>query len=277
MIYSKIFDTHFNSVPKLLLLGLTGFISSTVAITQPVFAIAASETGPIGAALASLAARIACREAGGSANVCDIVGVAADPISTEGISSLSMSMKYDPSQFTFRQDLSGPLCVFAIGGDCTPASASVGEFPATFVDINNMKAGTALSNSTLAFTDDNTNGIVTVSYNLANPITTGGSDVNFMQFAFEAKQAFEPGKTYIKYFNQPNNYMFTQTNFQCNVVQPQPPNVPLSCTSNTPINGFNITAVPEPLTILGAATAVGFGTKFKKRLAKDQKGKKDVD
>ena len=32
------------------------------------------------------------------------------------------------------------------------------------------------------------------------------------------------------------------------------------------------TAVPEPLTILGAATAVGFGAKFKRRLAQSQKG-----
>ncbi|MEB3123711.1 MAG: PEP-CTERM sorting domain-containing protein [Snowella sp.] len=36
------------------------------------------------------------------------------------------------------------------------------------------------------------------------------------------------------------------------------------------------TAVPEPLTILGAATAVGFGAKFKRRLAQSQKSKKDV-
>ena len=35
-------------------------------------------------------------------------------------------------------------------------------------------------------------------------------------------------------------------------------------------------AVPEPLTILGAATAVGFGAKFKRHLAQSQKGKKDV-
>jgi hypothetical protein len=41
------------------------------------------------------------------------------------------------------------------------------------------------------------------------------------------------------------------------------------------IRGF-VTAVPEPLTILGAATAVGFGAKFKRHLAQSQKGKKDV-
>jgi hypothetical protein len=34
-------------------------------------------------------------------------------------------------------------------------------------------------------------------------------------------------------------------------------------------------AVPEPLTILGAMTAAGFGTGFKRKLAKFQKDKKD--
>jgi hypothetical protein len=35
-------------------------------------------------------------------------------------------------------------------------------------------------------------------------------------------------------------------------------------------------AVPEPITILGTVTAVGFGAKFKQRLAQSQESKKDV-
>ena len=38
---------------------------------------------------------------------------------------------------------------------------------------------------------------------------------------------------------------------------------------------YNGTAVPEPLTMLGAATAVGFGTAFKRRLAKVTKENKN--
>ena len=35
----------------------------------------------------------------------------------------------------------------------------------------------------------------------------------------------------------------------------------------------NIRPVPEPLTILGAGTAIGFGTAFKKKLGKNKKNK----
>jgi hypothetical protein len=39
---------------------------------------------------------------------------------------------------------------------------------------------------------------------------------------------------------------------------------------------WSMKAVPEPLTILGAMTATGFGVGFKRKLAKTQKNKKDA-
>ena len=38
----------------------------------------------------------------------------------------------------------------------------------------------------------------------------------------------------------------------------------------------SVSAVPEPLTILGAVTAAGFGVAFKRKLAKSQKGQEDA-
>ncbi len=54
--------------------------------------------------------------------------------------------------------------------------------------------------------------------------------------------------------------------------------VSVSWTQNYPFHQFdniNVTssAVPEPLTILGAATAISFGTAFKRKLAKNSKKK----
>ncbi|MCH2248071.1 MAG: PEP-CTERM sorting domain-containing protein [Crocosphaera sp.] len=39
------------------------------------------------------------------------------------------------------------------------------------------------------------------------------------------------------------------------------------------LDSITPTVVPEPLTILGAGTAIGFGTAFKKKLGKNKKKK----
>ena len=47
-------------------------------------------------------------------------------------------------------------------------------------------------------------------------------------------------------------------------------------TTITAGHRFSVTAVPEPLTMLGAATAVGFGTAFKRKLNASKSNKKET-
>lgn len=194
---------------------------------------------------------------------CEALAIAADP-SPEGITNINMSISYDPSKWTFKPKKSGFLCDFSLSGDCPspeplPGNTSIEDIPD--IDYN---PGSPLPNSTFSLINDNINGLVTLNYELNEPLDSG-EDQNFFSFYFEPTGSKPISISSITSYNEPGNYDFTQLNSSCLATIN---GETTSCGSNNPTEGFDIEPVPEPFTILGTATALGIGSVFKRKYSK---------
>lgn len=132
-----------------------------------------------------------------------------------------------------------------------------------------------------------------ISYDI-NPIYTSYAQVTTTPWFGNQALALELANAVGYYFGTPNPAFTTGPWFIVGLpdqVSSYYPSAAMSAYFNgvrmiySPANGTSHTfavgsivssSVPEPLTILGAATAIGFGINFKKRLAQSQKSKKDV-
>jgi len=173
-----------------------------------------------------------------SADYCESLMILADP-PANGITDISMSIKYNPTLWTFRENKSGFLCDFSSNGDCPPATASVGSFQPKQLSFNK---GDPLPGSTVSIINDPVNGLVSLSYHLQDPITSV-IDQNFFMFYFDYVKKFSPTDITVEYFDTPGTYDFTQTNFSCTT------SLGDSCGSPTPITGFNVKIKPLLTTI----------------------------
>lgn len=245
-------------------------VVSLILLVQPGKAHGAAAT--FGAEFASLLAYTICRDAETPPSVQNCLGVAIlfDP-SAVRITDVSLSLRYDPSMWIFRPDWSGVLCDFSKNGPCPMDRAAVGTFPVSRFTWNPgdplpVVPGEPRSGATLVVTDDRTQGVVSFSYSFASPLTLS-EEQNIFQLGFEPVTPF--GGLVATYHDQPGNYQFTQTNFNCTAVDSSG-----SCGSNTPITGFDLRPVPEPTTLLLFGTGLaGVAMKMRRRLKHCKAGK----
>ena len=180
--------------------------------------------------------------------LCNALAIAADP-PPEGITDIGTSISYNPSKWIFQSQRSGFLCSFSVSGDCPSSDSLIGTIPIGDTPDINFTPGSSLSGSTFSLTNDNVNGLVTLTYQLAQPLDSSGEQ-NFFSFYFEAATPVLVSS--ITYYDQPGNYDFKQLNSSCKTING-------TCCSNNPVEGSDINEVPEPLTILGSVAALGFG------------------
>jgi len=173
---------------------------------------------------------------------CTLMAIIADP-PVVGVTGLSLSFDYDPAHWTFRADLSGPLCEFSVGGSCPPATAALGTRP--IGAYTGLTAGALLPGSTLVMSNDTVLGIVTINYTLADPLLFGADvteDRNFFAFFFERDTPFDPSTTMVTYYADSGGHEFNQLAASCSN------SLNTSCGSKTPVGGFTFSrSVPEPL------------------------------
>lgn len=170
---SKSIKNQINCVNQLI--AVIGFSSITlIGLADPVLSL--DPEGEFGDFTSKEAYKI-CRESGGGIIECTAAAIYVDPPSAE-YTDINIILNYDSSNWIFRSDLSGPLCSFAVGGDCPPPNAAVGTFP--LLD-NTVTPGTPLPGSTLNFNDDPVNGLVTLDYSLSDPILISENQ-NFFSF-----------------------------------------------------------------------------------------------
>ena len=208
-----------------------------VAFTFPELVYAAFSGGRKSAA-ASSRAYTKCRGNGSGHFTCSFIRALADP-PANGVVDISISIKYDPTLWIFRENESGFLCDFSSNGDCPPAMASTGLFQIEQLSFN---AGDPLPGSTVSLTNDSINGLVSLSYHLQDPIVSD-VDQNFFSFHFDHVREFELAGTTIEYFDTPGVYDFMQTSFNCTT------SLGGECGSQTPITGFNVKIKPLLATI----------------------------
>lgn len=187
---------------------------------------------PGDADLASLVAYAACREEGGTRLKCTGVALVVDP-PAPGITSISMTLGYDPGKWTFNDSKSGYLCDFSKNGACPPPTAGVGT---SKLEQLMFEAGSPLDGSTSTFTDNGNS--VTIDYILQSPISST-SEQNFLMLFFESATPFDLASASATYFSNSAGSDFTQHSFSCSTTTQS------GCGSKTPISGLIIT-VPEP-------------------------------
>lgn len=168
---------------------------------------------------------------------CTGISVVADP-PADGITEIDLDLNYDPTRWIFRALDSGFLCDFSANGGCPPANAQLGTFEIESLDQASFTPGSALPGSTFSLVDDNLNGVVSLHYALAQPLT-GQGEQNFFSFYFESISPFADISTVSYFDDELGSYDFSQNNARC-VTETG------FCESTTPIAGINITFVPEP-------------------------------
>jgi hypothetical protein len=112
--------------------------------------------------------------------------------------------------------------------------------------------GAALPGSTVRLVDDNINGIVSLHYVLAAPITTTGEQ-NFFSFSFDAVQESSSASLLTFLDDENGQYDFSQSGARCITTTVSGPG---HCVSETPIVGVNFTRVPAPGTLALAGLAL---------------------
>jgi PEP-CTERM motif len=191
------------------------------------------------------------------------LGTIIDPPSSSDLTSLTISMKYNPSLYTFDQSLSGPLGVFSVGGDSPPVSPGVGVQPLQQLPSTGYSIGTPLPGSSLTYTV--AGGVVTVNYNFAKtPVTTTG-DVNAFYLDFDLVTPLRiNGATSTVTYLAAGPGQFTQLAGSCTTVAGAGP-----CGSASPTVGTNFTfSIPEPTAwamMLVGLGAVGAAMRFRRR------------
>jgi hypothetical protein len=236
----------------------------------------------VGVAGATLAAPREARAIGGSPaplalskfgyNVCRFLGfgfwtclkfaIRVDPVGD--VSSVSTTLQYNTSRFSFNASESGPLGVFSVGGSAPPATPGVGTQPLPIFSSLQDTPGAPLPGSTLAVND--VGGVVSVNYTLASPINVP-TETNFFLLVFDYVRpvTIDASRSTVTYSALTPGADFTETSLVCSSGDPLVP----TCGSETPAMGItvNLTSVPEPstLTLLASGLALAGGAVYRRR------------
>jgi hypothetical protein len=197
---------------------------------------------PIGLnAYASWYAYEACGALGFGEDACLSFSIIVDP-PAPGLTGLTMSLQTNPALYTFDPGRSGPLGAFSIGGDAPPANPGVGTQALQLLPSTGFSPGAPLPGSTLTYTD--VGGLLTISYQLANPITVSG-DVNYFRIDFDLVHPviIDLAASTVTYAATGPGADVTQVSFSCTTT-----NLMDQCGSAQPSTGitFNLSVVPEP-------------------------------
>jgi hypothetical protein len=162
-----------------------------------------------------------------------------DPISVDA-TQFTASFQYDSLKYSFRQSSSGPLGAFSVGGDAPPIHPGIGTMPVQELPSTGYNAGAPLPGSTLTYTD--IGGVMTVTYQLASPITVS-DPVNFFRLDFDILNPteFSPSESSVTFDAVAPGVDFTQTNFSCLTTDASN-----ACGSQHPATGVTINLVPTP-------------------------------
>jgi hypothetical protein len=183
---------------------------------------------------------------------CITAAAILDP-SAVGVERITFSIQTDPLIYKFDPDHSGPLGIFSVGGDTPPPSPGVGTRPLQLLPDTGFTPGAPLPGSTLTYTD--VNGLVTVDYQLASPITAN-TNVNFfrLDFDFVDPPIINFAESSVTYMTSGPGGDFTQASFACQTVQANG-----TCGSDTPSTGatFNLSLVPEPSGLAPIVLGIG--------------------
>jgi PEP-CTERM motif len=193
-----------------------------------------------------------CRAKGYYEWYCQSIGNLVDPSGTD-VTSVTMSMAYNPSLLTFDQAESGPLGMFSMGGSAPPANAGFGTQPVMLQPSTGFSPGSPLPGSTLTYTQSS--GLVSIDYQFASPITVTG-DTNFFYFAFDFVNpvTINLSASTVSYAAEGPGTALSVTSFACTTT-----NLANICGSNTPSTGvsFNLVPAPEPGTLSLVLVALG--------------------
>jgi hypothetical protein len=190
-----------------------------------------------------------------SVGTCRFLSGLWDP-ALSGVTDFAMELQYDPSKFTFDQADSGPLGIVSVGGDAPAPDPGVGTEPVSLLPISGFSPGAPLPGSTLTYT--NTNGLLTVNYDLGSPVTID-SDIDFFRTDFEFVHPLIislPSST-ITYAASGPGGDFSLVSFSCTSSD-----LTGGCASDTPSTGvtFFFDSVPErPTWALMLLGFVGLG------------------
>ena len=231
-------------------LGLIVF-ALTPAMTIPTAKAAlAGLGGPIVGGAASVGFFAGCKFAGGGTWKCAKATFLADPTASTGITSISMQVAYNASEFTFNPGESGFLCQFSQNGDCPPPGGPAGTFPLALLPDLGFNPGQPLPGADVSL--DEAGGTVFLDYTLPSPVTAE-TDTNFFLFSFDFNDppTIDLSQSTVTYLASNSGLDFTQLSFVCGTT------ADLVCGSNNPIKGItlNLATVPEPSTWVLLTTA----------------------
>jgi hypothetical protein len=182
----------------------------------------------------------------------------------------------NPSQavtfdFSFSSGIEGPFDGTVAGKVVLPDGD--GTFSATAITINSAPPGLGFS---FPLNLDFLNGDYSI---YQNSFTVAGGSIDLFNSRFEIENIrFETefNRTILFGLNTSPVFFGSRYNYLVTEVFDLSGGTSLAGTV-TDVSTLSYTkAVPEPLTILGAVTAAGFGAGFKRKLAKTKKDKKDI-
>jgi hypothetical protein len=197
-----------------------------------------------------------------SVAVCYAESLIYDP-QAQGVTGFSFAVQYDPSVARFDPAHSGPLGVFSVGGDSPPPNPGVGTQPVQLLPSMGFSPGAPLPGSALTY--NSTSGVLTVSYNLAGPVTVNG-DINFFRtdFTFLHPLEINLSDSTVTYMSSGPGSDFSMMSYSC-TTQGQNP----MCGSDTPSTGITTSfdTVPEPGTLAMLGTGmVGLQAFLRRRM-----------
>jgi hypothetical protein len=241
-----------NQYSRLLLRPLAGLLALAMIGSNTPAQAGVTSPVPWAAPVGSWAYYRLCRDTGGSELRCGLLAAIFDPVSP-GISEFGLSITYDTSILSFREDLSGPLCSFADGGTCLPVSAAIGTHPVENLLETDFSVGDLLPGSELSYSIFGNE--VGFDYILEHPVVVDTAE-NLFALVFESSIDL----------NIPKYDFVTYSAASAGIATPD--SSPL-CGSNTPIGGapwgefdaemtrFRCVVVPTPqplfLIVFGAA------------------------
>ena len=191
------------------------------------------------------------------------LGTIIDPPSSSDLTSLTISMKFNPSLYTFDQSRSGPLGAFSVGGDSPPVSPGVGTQPLQQLPSTGYAVGAPLPGSTLTYSV--VGDVVTVNYQFPTTPISVTTDVNAFYLDFDLVTPMRiDGATSTVTYLAAGPGQFTQLAGSCTTVAG-----PATCGSASPTVGTNFTfSIPEPAawaTMLLGLGAVGAAMRLGRR------------
>jgi hypothetical protein len=196
-------------------------------------------------------------------NICDFfegtfwkclkTAIRVDPVGD--VTSVGLTLQYDPSRYRFNAAESGPLGVFSVGGSAPPATPGTGTQPLPIFSSRQETPGAPLPGSTLSMTD--LGNAVAVDYDLASPLNVA-SETNFLVLVFDYVQPvlINAAQSTVTYSALTPGADFTESATVCTTGDPLFP----TCGSDTPAMGVTIhlSGVPEPsaLALFGSGLLV---------------------